>query len=331
MIPLELAQSQVLDQVGDILDIAIRALAALGLFLYATVRLGLDAFYGRFEVTPEEVGLSQGTILGRAAIYLLVLMSMALAALALTASPALFLYLLGSIDRDSAMAIFVVLAEVLLLAAWVRWIRKRNSDIREGRITRYAKSIRYWSKASTAAIFIGLQVGIIGLAALAEKGGSLGLGLATAMILFGIGAATYTQGRKMATDVALGKELSGRILNLRSHEVEVTWCDEQSKPGNITSSPYVFLGEGDEWLVLCDKKSRRVLRIPAGKALLNSVRLEGLDSDLHEATLGRARIALSKAKAEHKKAETEATSAALASATAELEALESSPASPPPN
>jgi hypothetical protein len=53
-----------------ILDNA-KAVAGLsGLFLYAVARIGIDGFYSRLHVTPEEIGLSQAVIVGRAALYL---------------------------------------------------------------------------------------------------------------------------------------------------------------------------------------------------------------------------------------------------------------------
>jgi hypothetical protein len=54
--------------------------ASLGLIVYGIVRVGLDAFYSRLEVTAEQVGLSYGPILSRAALGfmgLLVLSSVA--------------------------------------------------------------------------------------------------------------------------------------------------------------------------------------------------------------------------------------------------------------
>lgn len=44
-------------------------LGFLGLVVYGVVRTGHDAFYARFGVTAEEVGLSQATIVGRASLY----------------------------------------------------------------------------------------------------------------------------------------------------------------------------------------------------------------------------------------------------------------------
>jgi putative flippase GtrA len=47
-------------------------LTAIGLAVYGTVRVGLDAFYSILGVTPEEVGLSYITVLSRAVLGLVV-------------------------------------------------------------------------------------------------------------------------------------------------------------------------------------------------------------------------------------------------------------------
>jgi hypothetical protein len=53
--------------------------AFLGLIVYGVVRVGHDAFYAKFGVTAEEVGLSQTTILGRAALYFVFFLTVAVA------------------------------------------------------------------------------------------------------------------------------------------------------------------------------------------------------------------------------------------------------------
>lgn len=60
-------------------------LGFLGLIVYAVVRVGHDAFYARFGVTAEEVGLSQTTILGRAALYFVFFLTAAVALLGVSA------------------------------------------------------------------------------------------------------------------------------------------------------------------------------------------------------------------------------------------------------
>lgn len=60
-------------------------LGFLGLIVYAVVRVGHDAFYARFGVTAEEVGLSQTTILGRAALYFVFFLTAAIALLGVSA------------------------------------------------------------------------------------------------------------------------------------------------------------------------------------------------------------------------------------------------------
>jgi hypothetical protein len=46
------------------------ALTAMGLVIYAVVRVGIDAFYSEFGVTAEDVGLSQTLIIARSALAL---------------------------------------------------------------------------------------------------------------------------------------------------------------------------------------------------------------------------------------------------------------------
>jgi hypothetical protein len=45
------------------------ALGVIGLLLYGMVRVAHDSFYARFGLTPEDVGLTELVILGRAALY----------------------------------------------------------------------------------------------------------------------------------------------------------------------------------------------------------------------------------------------------------------------
>lgn len=59
-------------------------LGVLGLVVYALARVGHDAFYARFGVTAEEVGLSETTILARAALYFAFFLTAATAVLGLS-------------------------------------------------------------------------------------------------------------------------------------------------------------------------------------------------------------------------------------------------------
>jgi hypothetical protein len=59
-------------------------LAFLGLVIYGVVRVGHDAFYGTFGVTPETAGLSQTNILTRAALYFVFFLSASIALIGLS-------------------------------------------------------------------------------------------------------------------------------------------------------------------------------------------------------------------------------------------------------
>ena len=74
-------------------------LGFLGLIVYAVVRVGHDAFYARFGVTAEEVGLSQATILGRAALYFVFFLTAAIALLGVAAMIARPTTAIGTVHR----------------------------------------------------------------------------------------------------------------------------------------------------------------------------------------------------------------------------------------
>jgi hypothetical protein len=59
-------------------------LGVIGLFVYGVVRFGIDAFYSRLGVTADEVGLTYGAILSRAALGLLVILLFTMTAAAVS-------------------------------------------------------------------------------------------------------------------------------------------------------------------------------------------------------------------------------------------------------
>ncbi len=74
-------------------------LGFLGLIVYAVVRIGHDAFYARFGVTAEEVGLSQATILGRAALNFVFFLTAAIALLGVSVVIARPTAAIGAVGR----------------------------------------------------------------------------------------------------------------------------------------------------------------------------------------------------------------------------------------
>jgi hypothetical protein len=73
------------------LKLASSAPAVLGFFalvIYGIVRVGHDAFYGTFGVTPEDAGLTQTTIIGRAALYFVLFLVATLALVGLSVAVA---------------------------------------------------------------------------------------------------------------------------------------------------------------------------------------------------------------------------------------------------
>jgi hypothetical protein len=97
--------------------------------------------------------------------------------------------------------------------------------------------------------------------------------MAVVLTGFGLAGWTWLEGRLMAVKVSTGTEVAGRVLNIRAIEVAVTWTEDESAAWLDTSSRYLFLGEGDRWLVLFDPQKGQTIRIPTGKATLTSTHL----------------------------------------------------------
>jgi hypothetical protein len=265
-----------LQDVGDALEVSVKALAILGLYLYATVRLAHDAFYRRFETTAEEVGHTQATILGRAAIYLLVIVTTALGALAAASLPAVFVLLLAG-NAYVAGEIFFWSLQLLQWSAVIIAIRRLHARIG----TKYGNSVSVWANLSVAALFLAFELAVISWSIPEDTNDqAIGAAVAATLLFFGIGGLTYVFGRAMAADVAFGKEVSGRILNLRAYRVCVTWWDATTPPTLDIHHPYMFLGQGPQWLVLYDQTRKATIRVPASKAILTTTRLEQLASDI---------------------------------------------------
>jgi len=267
-----------LDQVSAFLDVSLKALAAAGLFVYVIVRLAVDAFYRPFDVTAEEVGLTQSTIVGRAAVYLFVVIGAFVAFLVIAFVAGAVI--IGLLDLWGLGRIFLdpyadVVGVILLL--WVIWsvhlIRQR--------------ALASFAVYSLSFLCIGVGIGFTayGLDEVANgrhwtAADQAQTEIGIVLIMFGVAAWTWLQGRLMALRVLDGNEVNGRILNLKAVEVVVTWTDVEAPTWLDTSRPYLFLGEGERWLVLFDPQKSSTLRLPTGTAALSSTHVH-LSRPLH--------------------------------------------------
>jgi hypothetical protein len=270
--------------------------------------------------------LNQGTIPGKAAIYLLILVVLAAIVFGIPAVAAVVVYVnTHPNNRVLAFIVFLTLAEFIFLGGTFWWLRLRRQQVRRGQrpaIRGYAKHIKWYEQASVWAMCVGVQVVFFSWPLWHRRAGLVPGAVTTALLVFGIGASTYSQGRKMATDVARGKEVSGRILNVRAYDVQIALCDGAPPNDVDVSKQYVFLGEGKEWLVLFDRVEQRTIRIPSGKAVVKSVQLEGLKSDTTEATQAENKLLDPQAYVEYMRAKSEAEAAATQAAKATLERLD---------
>jgi tetratricopeptide (TPR) repeat protein len=253
-----------LERLGDVLDITLKVLAAAGLFLYATVRLGIDSFYRKFEVTAEEVGLNQTTIIGRAAIYLFVVVSSSIAAINLAYVVAI---LVGDPDLGAELLGAEIIVGFLGFLAWfVHRLRTVLAD-RSIRSELWMIQAALWLIA-VASVGLGMFLIVVNVGGQASR-----LASGFILTLFGLASLAWMEGRTLAIRVAAGREVAGRILNLRAFEVDVvTSADDASAGWLDTTRSYLLLGQGDRWLVLFDAEAQHTIRIPAGTVALTSAR-----------------------------------------------------------
>jgi hypothetical protein len=272
-----------LDQVGSVLDVSLKALALAGLVVYAIVRLAIDGFYKTFDVSAEEVGLTQSTIIGRAAVYLFVVIGAIGAA---TILAMLFGPRSGRTLADSWAYVFLVI--LLLWVIWfARWLINDRAFLNFAVYT-----------VAVVCICIGIFFAMVGLAGVTHgrpwlPGEQEATGVAVVLLVFGLAASTWLEGRSMALGVLTGREAAGRILNLRAIEVFVTLTDGEDAAWLDTSRSYLFLGEGDRWLVLFDPQRTLTIRIPTGKAALAGTHLH-FAPPLYTILFQRLRVRLEK-------------------------------------
>jgi hypothetical protein len=273
-------------------------LAAIG--LYGIVRVGYEAFYGSLGTTPEEVGITEFTAVGRAAIGLIVLTSIAtvfIAALStVVALPLLaFFFVADKLPRGLSVRKRVVVDER-------RASSGANRPQGAGRFSRYVAGIgclgygilNLWPAivavfSATSQEFDGLFAGIglistaVGLALLVGGYGPVRL-LAIAVAMSGLFVASAGYGEDLAGNVKAGDYVHPGALStlfaIQADPVCVAWIGADRPAGVDWSTSMVLLGRSDGELVLYHARSlfptttrntAGVVRIPAAKVVIGPV------------------------------------------------------------
>ena len=251
-------------------DKASPILALLGGAIYGVARVAHDRFYESLDVTPEDVGLTQTTILGRAVLYLCFFLLASLIVLGVLVGATLLLRaVLGRFSSDRN---------------WIDWLAK----IVTGLLIELPLQFEYeffFATLERRLASAALGLGMIGLVAAAigfmrstdsdkPKWGGGGV-VAAAAVVLGMFFLAADRGEVLAERVLDGKEISGdnfALLNIHAERVCVEWLDDLVPADLPTNRPVMYLGEGDRWLVLVDHhEGGTTLRLPPGKATLSSI------------------------------------------------------------
>jgi hypothetical protein len=265
-----------------------------GIPVYGIARITLDRFYRSFDTTPEEVGLSQGSILAQAALYLTAAL-MSFAAIGIIFG-VIWLLVRPFVPNDAVPGIISVslgLAPLVfaglmaaLQAARVRdpvheqdWLDISGETTHPRSVEEMAARIRAddpvhrfffgtWPRKIVTVIAYLLISGTPALLAYVDEPWALPAVIIVAIAVTGF--LTAERGRDLALKVRKGDGCRGVVLGMHSDRVCVDWIEGARPPALYKRGPFMYLGEGERWLVLYDTDRESTLRLPAGKAAISA-------------------------------------------------------------
>ncbi|GAB3885072.1 hypothetical protein [Microbispora bryophytorum] len=224
----------------DLLERGGSVVVPVGIALYALLYLGIQQVYGIFNISPEQAGIDQATMFGR---------------------------LVGTL-------ILLVIAGALLAGVFVAavWLLDKATLGHMSRLTR-AVRVRPWAAATAGALWCGVSYwGFLGYLGLGEGVSMAGVVITAAVI----GALAFLvpfrllrrrpagrAGMKIVvaafTGIGLGFALMGQM------ESDAIAVAEKGRPASLLLS---MVGFQDQWVVLNDRESGKVLRGGAEVLLL---------------------------------------------------------------
>jgi hypothetical protein len=270
-------------------------LAVGGLTVYSIVRVGHDKFYARLGVTPEEVGLNQSLILGRAALYLLLTATgvVAVAGLAILISFVLdwALSRYEGAENKSGAASTVAGVVISLVANFAtlgplvppeltepdggleqepHWLISRPAIITVSglALVSAALALAHGLIASAKRRREGKEERLFGL----PRAWPVSVALATLVFASFVVSGRYgfVSGDAVARGLSVGPGPNG-LLSVQAERVCADWLDDQPPfPfSEAEAVPYMYLGQANGIVVLYDPTGVDTpLRIPAGKVAM---------------------------------------------------------------
>jgi hypothetical protein len=238
------------DLVKTVLEHATAALGLIGLLVYGVVRVAHDSFYGHFGVAPEDVGLTQATILGRAALYLTFFLAVsgAIAGVWMCGMVPLYRRVASSGLVTSRMRVVVVAAVsgLVLLAGSVAFLAPNLAGVlADSTPADGCDTNRFCTTASLVPdVSLGLVLGVpLGLAALAlaislySRASTAGLCLVGLLAV--VVAAVVPEFFELLDDLAEGRTGTGILAGIGD---DLTWLERHPLVIKIGVFAFVFCG-----------------------------------------------------------------------------------------
>lgn len=237
----------------DDISALVKVLApAVILAVYALAWLPGDAFYRSFNVSLEEVGLTKTRLVTRAGMYLILIVG----AFAACISLVVFLDSDPSVPmRETILSAFG--GEAITSVLWACLYRRKHGWVLAGAIA------VAW--ALVASVFIA------GPRLINGEMPTPGVLAALLFSLVALVASLMAYGWFLSSRVRQGFSVDGWMLPMDAHDVRVAWTNQIPPAWFDATRPYVYLGQGDQSLVLFDRVSGSTIRIPAGQAAIHSL------------------------------------------------------------
>ena len=235
-------------QMGNVLSL----LTLLGLVIYAVATLGYRAFYGAFNVSPEEAGLSYAPILTQAAIGISFIGTLVVLDLVFDKPPAISLRLR---TVESALPLLWLFTMAIVVSLFWGF---------EGR--------RIWIGAVIIAVVSVIFLLLLGAWQSREPGPGAFSSAATLLVLTLLFSPAFA-GSSLAADLRQGREASSsnfRLINVQARKVEVAWVQAKPPPWwPSASEEFLYLGQSGGTLILYERTERVVHRLPAEAIIMS--------------------------------------------------------------
>ena len=249
-------QKSLIRQVADWLDSAKAILVFAGLLLYAAMRLYAEAFYARFDATPEEAGLTYLSILTRAALGLA---SIVLVFAVLSIPLAAIATAVGSRGRKGASGDAEVPRKQVVAFVGL------------GLVAGFGMIVQSFGDQEPTLIVLALllvfEAGVVALNKWQPSNDGLMqarwlcIGLLAAVTAACLLFTAYSAGLWDADKVAAGEELEDKTLfglvAVRADCVLVTWTSGPAPEGLDLEAPFLLLGHADGQAILTRKKPKQ--------------------------------------------------------------------------